>query len=309
MSPTWLSDMSDTDLKHIIDSLELIFFDVDGVLALTTVPIPGAGECVLKLRELNKNIGIVTNNTFSTQKELSTRLAHCGVKEEEISTPNYALLAYLKSINFSKDVYLIGSLLLRDMLTNAGYNVIVSEDIRKEPIGENFTDIVQVITDTLSICKNVGAVVLCFAINFNSQAAQVAATILNHIPDVMLLSGATDDTAPLSAKHFVVFPKYYVDGIERWTNRKCTPMAKPSDALKDLLFSKYNITDPSKVLFVGDSVTSDIAFGRSCQFKTLLVLSGTMKKDHILKGSLPEEQTPDFIASSLDELYQRLKNY
>ncbi|XP_030753244.1 phosphoglycolate phosphatase 1B, chloroplastic-like [Sitophilus oryzae] len=305
----YLSEISENELKKLIQSIDTVFFDVDGVLTLSTTPIPGAKECVAKLRKLGKRIGFVTNNTFSSVELLMKTLDHCEPKEDEINTPNTVVVSFLKDINFNKDIYLIGSTLLRSMLIEAGFSVVRFEDLNNELKGENYGHLLELIEETVASCKNVGAMVLCFDFNFNHLASQIATSILQHYPDVLLLSGLTDDIGPLTKKFTAVGSKYYIDGIQRWTNRQCIQMAKPGLAFKDVLISKYGITDPSRVLFIGDNLASDIAFAKNGPFKTILVLSGVTSKSDVENPELSDDKKPDYVADSLAELYKRIAQY
>lgn len=40
--------------------------------------------------------------------------------------------------------------------------------------------------------------------------------------------------------------------VEEFTQRKATVVGKPGVALRDVIIAKFNITDPKRILFVGD---------------------------------------------------------
>ncbi|XP_030748830.1 glycerol-3-phosphate phosphatase-like [Sitophilus oryzae] len=303
-----LSTVSDKEIVKLLESIDYIIFGIDGVLLTHKTLILGADKCVAKLRKLGKKVGFVTNNPASPMHALSHHLRHFDASEEEITMPNAAMISYLQNIGFDRDIYVVGGKLLKNMLKKAGYNVLEYKDIHDIPLEESMDAVKHLSGKTLDICKNVGAVILCNDVNFCLPAAQVAITILQNNDDVILLSGMSDDVAPLTDTFRIIGPKFYIEGIERWTNRKCIKIAKPGTVLKELLISKHEIVDPSRVLFVGDSVPIDIAFGTHCGFKTLLVLSGITEKHEVEEWSFAEEFKPDFIIQDLGSLFEKIKH-
>ena len=51
------------------------------------------------------------------------------------------------------------------------------------------------------------------------------------------------------------------------------------------------ISDPQEILFVGDTLYTDILFAEESEFKRLLVLSGNTKKDAIQKYCITADYT------------------
>lgn len=51
---------------------------------------------------------------------------------------------------------------------------------------------------------------------------------------------------------FITASQYLLDGVERWSGKTTIRVGKPSKPLADLVNSKYNISNPSRVLMVGD---------------------------------------------------------
>lgn len=86
--------------------------------------IPGSDDAIKKLRALGKTVGFVTNNTLYPVDNLMKILTPFGAKPNEIINPNLSLVQYLKKTNFQKDIYVIGSQVLKSLLTDAGHKVI-----------------------------------------------------------------------------------------------------------------------------------------------------------------------------------------
>lgn len=103
-------------------------------------------------------------------------------------------------------------------------------------------------------------------------------------------------------------------------------MGKPGDALKDIVLDKYNIKDPKRVLFIGDTyvffvisvvfwerklnftefpsyiyrLEQDIGFGTKCGFKTLLVMTGSATKMDLLTHPKKQE-LPDYYLENIGD--------
>ncbi|XP_076267906.1 uncharacterized protein LOC143200972 [Rhynchophorus ferrugineus] len=303
-----LTGLGDDEIVQALESIDYIIFGIDGVLLTHKTLIPGADKCVDKLRSLGKKVGFVTNNPTSAVNTLSEKLKHFNATEEEITVPNAAVIEHLKKIGFDKDIYVVGGKKLKNILKNAGYNVIDYYDIHQYPLQENLEAVKHLTGKVLDVCKNVGAVILCNDVNFCLPAAQVAITILRNDKDVILLSGMSHDTSPLAGSFRIIGPKFYIEGIERWTNRKCIDAIRPGLDLKETLMSKMEIVDPERVLFVGDSIPIDIAFGAHCGFKTLLVLSGITEKHEVDDWKYSEEFKPDYVIENLGDLFEKIKH-
>lgn len=48
--------------------------------------------------------------------------------------------------------------------------------------------------------------------------------------------------------------------MEGWTGKKAIPMAKPGQALQNLIKTKFQVSDPRRVLMVGDKYVSPFTY-------------------------------------------------
>lgn len=92
--------------------------------------------------------------------------------------------------------------------------------------------------------------------------------------------------------------------LERATGRKPTFLGKPENWLWDLDLKEK--CQGKRVLMVGDSVHTDVIFGKRNNCLTLLVGTGNYKPDGSVKFS--ESETADFYADSLSEVYELLRS-
>ncbi|XP_050299727.1 uncharacterized protein LOC126738431 [Anthonomus grandis grandis] len=298
-----LSGLCRDELVQFINSFDYVFFDIDGVLLLATTPLAGARECIEVFKKLKKQIGFVTNNTISSFEETKSKLAPFGATSHEIVTPVMSVVAYLKKIPDISDIFCIGGHVLRDTLQQAGYNIVNFEEI---PLQEDMSSIRKICLDFLENSKNVGAIVVDLDVNFRLIQAEAAILLLNRNPSMPFIVAATDDSGPLTENIQFIGNQFYVNAIERLGKKECTILAKPSIELKHYLEERFKIPDLNKVLFIGDSLTSDITFANRAGFQSLLVLSGQTKLDDLVNWTHQEENRPDYYIKCLDSFYQLL---
>lgn len=77
-----------------------------------------------------------------------------------------------------------------------------------------------------------------------------------------------------------------------------------------LLSSRYSI-DPSKALIIGDTLYTDIAFGKRAGISTILALTGSTTNKELL--ATPPDERPDYVINSLGDFRilkeQRVEEY
>lgn len=78
-----------------------------------------------KLRDLNKEIRFLSNNTSLSVNLLEKILNKIGIKAQtqDIISPTIAIIDYLKSRNFQKKVYLISFQNIKDEFEKAGIDL------------------------------------------------------------------------------------------------------------------------------------------------------------------------------------------
>ncbi|XP_050313341.1 uncharacterized protein LOC126748272 [Anthonomus grandis grandis] len=307
----WLNKLPDNDIKNLVESIDIVLFDLDGTLLHDKSSFPGANNTVAKLRALGKKIGFVTNNPAYIPEYWKKFLHPIEAVEGEIVTPNVVLLDYLKKTGFDKDIFAVTCPFTKTVLRNAGYKVIEYKDIQTEPLAEQISGpngLKNLAKKVLSICKNVGLVYLDVDINVQYGALQVSQTILNQINDCKLLSGMSDDVTSMG-KMLIICSHFYISAMERWTNKQALQMAKPGITLTKYLVSKYKIADASRVLMIGDNVLTDMAFGVNSGFKTCLVLGNLSSTSLVQNWTYPEEYKPDYVISEVAEIFPSIKDF
>lgn len=88
-----------SNVRQMLDSVDVILSDCDGVHWVTDKVIPGALEAVRKLQVMGKKVLYVTNNSSKSRKEYIKKFHGFGyhVIEDEIYGVAYVTAEYLKT--------------------------------------------------------------------------------------------------------------------------------------------------------------------------------------------------------------------
>lgn len=109
--------------KQLLDSVDNVLFDCDGVIWRGDQAIPGAPQVINLLKERGKRVFFVTNNSTKTRKMYAEKMSSLGfnVSEEEIFGTAYCCAMYLKTVcKLEGKVYLIGSTAMKQELEAVG---------------------------------------------------------------------------------------------------------------------------------------------------------------------------------------------
>lgn len=99
-------------MKQLLDSVDSVLFDCDGVIWRGDQVIPGAPQVINLLKEHGKKVFFVTNNSSKTRRMYAEKMSALGfrVTEEEVFGTAYCCAMYLKTTcRLEGKVYLIGS--------------------------------------------------------------------------------------------------------------------------------------------------------------------------------------------------------
>ncbi|XP_017778581.1 PREDICTED: phosphoglycolate phosphatase 2-like [Nicrophorus vespilloides] len=296
--PKDLANASQDEVKTFIESFDNIYFDCDGVLMHGVNLIPGVSDTVKILRDLNKNMKIITNNTFRSSAQwnellMQNRMNFCY---DDIVSPTKVVIDYLKKLNFNKKIYVLGTKIFKEALIEAGFDILEFD-------GEMIFDI-DACLDNITDNLDVGAVIVEFDFNLNYSKLLKATMLLNR-HDVHFLCCGLDKKYYIKNKMNVLGSFYCINGLETVTNRKPLVCGKPGPLLQSFLASNIGF-DPARTLFVGDSMDSDIKFAQFCGFQQLLVFTGITKTSDLEKGFYSE--LPKYCMDSLGHLHKLIES-
>lgn len=240
--------------------------DVDGVLHVGDVPIPGAADALNELRRQGIPFRLLTNTTMRTRAALGTLLRGfgCDVADDEIITAASATATYIRKKHPDTSCFLLVS-----------GNVV-----------EEFTGI------TLTEEPDAGLVVIGGAgREFSYEALNQAFR--------MLLNGAT-----LLAMHKDLYWRMadglsldagaFISGLEQASGVQATVVGKPSRAFFEVGFDSLGLS-PGQVVMIGDSLLHDVVPAMQLGATGVLLRTGIFHQSDLQKA------TPDVVLDSFVE--------
>ncbi|XP_046802398.1 4-nitrophenylphosphatase isoform X1 [Lucilia cuprina] len=297
-STDFLNNLTLEEKQNFLDSFDLVFCDCDGASVIWQNfydEIPGSSDAVKYLRNIGKHVAFVTNNSIISTKDQLSKFASCGleIEENDLIHPAKTICDYLKMENFEGLILCFASRVFKEHLHENGFQ-IVEEDERFIKNG-SLSDLYHAIYTQ----EEVNAVIIDVDFNLTAWKLMRAQVHLKN-PQCLFIAGAADPQIPFGGNE-LIGPGAYIKIVEEANQCKAKIFGKPGVELGELLFKIFNIENPERVLMLGDSLKSDIQFGKMCGFQTLLVLTGGTKPDD-LDSLLTEENKPDYIVEKLADL-------
>jgi NagD protein len=226
--------------------------DMDGVLVHEDNALPGAVEFLARLVEQGRRFLVLTNNSIYTPRDLSARLARAGlaVPEKAIWTSALATASFLAEQMPGGSAYVIGEAGMTTALHEVGYT-LTDADPDYVVLGETRTYSFESITQAIRLVHN---------------GARFIATN----PDV---TGPSPD-GPLPATGSVAALITKATGAEPYFVGKPNPM---------MFRSAMNRIDAhsESTMMVGDRMDTDIVAGIEAGLDTILVLTGSTKREDV----------------------------
>jgi NagD protein len=226
--------------------------DMDGVLVHEDRALPGAAEFLQRLAERKRRFLVLTNNSIFTPRDLAARLARSGllIPEEAIWTSALATAVFLADQLPRGSAYVIGEAGLTTALHEVGYTLTDSAP-DFVVLGETRTYSFEAITTAIRLIE---------------RGARFIATN----PDA---TGPSAD-GPMPATGSVAALITRATGAEPYFVGKPNPMMFRS-ALNRIEAHSESTT------MVGDRMDTDVVAGIEAGLETILVLSGSTKRQDI----------------------------
>ncbi|KAL3843131.1 hypothetical protein ACJMK2_021083 [Sinanodonta woodiana] len=271
--------LSPESARDILSNVDNFMFDCDGVLWSGPKLIPGSLETIVKLKKM-----------------------------DDIVCTAYTAALYLKSISFKGKIYLVGNPAIAEELDKFGFQYIGLGPDRAPDGASNYFN--PALLDT-QLDPEVNCVLVGFDIHLSYYKMMKAATYARRKDCIFI---ATNEDSHLPCDGDIVIPGTgsIVAACKIPARREPIIIGKPSTYGFTPLQKLHNL-DPSRTLMVGDQCTTDIAFGRKCGLRTLLVFTGVLSKSDLeqLKQSTDsetQEMLPEFCTSSFADLMDLSKN-
>ena len=246
---------------------ECWLIDMDGVLMHEGQALPGAAEFLARLTERKRRFLVLTNNSIFTPRDLSARLGRAGLKapEHSIWTSALATADFLASQLPGGSAYVIGEAGLTTALYEAGYTLT---DVRPDYVvlGETRTYSFEAITRAVRL---IGAGARFIATN----------------PDVTSPSAE----GPLPATGSVAAM------ITRATGAQPYFVGKPNPMMFRSAMNRIEAHSETTMM-VGDRMDTDVVAGIEAGLDTILVLTGSTRRDQVERFPFRPGRVLDSIA-------------
>jgi NagD protein len=243
--------------------------DMDGVLVHEEVALPGAADFLQRLVDRERRFLVLTNNSIFTPRDLRARLAGSGlhIPEESIWTSALATAQLLSDQMPGGSAYVIGEAGMTTALHEVGY-VLTEKDPDFVVLGETRTYSFEAITR---------------AIRLIIGGARFIAT--NPDPTGPSLEGPLPATGSVAAL------------ITRATGAEPYVVGKPNPMMFRSAMNQIDAHSETTAM-VGDRMDTDIVAGIEAGLETVLVLTGSTRREEI--GRFPYR--PPRVCDSIADL-------
>lgn len=291
--------------RQLLDSVDCVLFDCDGVIWRGDQAISGAPEVINSLKKHGKRVFFVTNNSTKTRQMYADKLGKLGfdAAADEVFGTAYCSAMYLKNVcKLDGKVYLIGSKAMKQELEEVG--------IRPVGVGPDLISGVQIDWANVPLDQEVRAVLVGFDEHFSYMKLNRALQYLCD-PDCQFVGTNTDTRLPLEGGKAVPGTGCLLRAVETAAQRQAQVVGKPSNFMFECVASQFNL-EPQRCLMVGDRLDTDIMLGSNCGLKTLLTLTGvsTVAEAEVnLKSECPQRQrmVPDYYIDSIADILPALQ--
>ncbi len=243
--------------------------DMDGVLYRGAQMIPGAERFVRALRAADVPFLFLTNNSQRTRRDVATKLRRLGIDagEEHVFTCAMATARFLARQKPNGTAYVIGEGGLLTALHNNGY-AIVDRDPDYVVVGEGRTFTFEGIEA---------------ALNMILGGAKLVAT--NMDPNCPTQHGVRPGCGAVVAM------------LEAAGGVRAFSVGKPSPVMLRGARKELGLSSAQTVV-IGDTMETDILGGAQLGYKTILVLSGSTRRDDLGRYAY----RPDLVVDSIADL-------
>jgi len=282
----------------ILHKFKSVIFDLDGVLRIGKKLIPGANEILQFLQDNNINHRIVTNECRYSNNELTQELLEIGLtncKNTPIYTAGNSVCDYFDKLRFndhihSKDYHIciIGEKGLRDTLNQYSWdrdNIYII----KQPLPE--------IKEDISLWKNKYLVIGTLT-RFRVEEIIKCYQWINAGAKVLLT--CPDAAEPSSRGDFdIILPKHIIHILKYNLKFEYETLGKPHSLIEEKLTEcESNIKNKKEILFVGDTLNTDIQLALNAGWSKCLVLSGNTNREI----AETQQHTIEYIMKDVSEL-------
>jgi HAD superfamily hydrolase (TIGR01450 family) len=259
-------------MQAALPSLDGLIVDLDGVVWIGPVAVPGSVEAIAALRARGVRLVFLTNDPRASRTEYAARLNELGIPadESEIVTSGSTLASFLQEREGpGTTAFVIGSASLKRELTGAGLELVTGEAGRD--------------AELVAVGGHAG---------FDYDELRIATQALRR--GARLYAAGRDATFPMPDGPWPGTGSI-VAAVEVAGGKTAIAVGKPELLIFDT--ARSLLAGCRHVAIVGDSLASDIAGGKRAGLTTILVLTGSSGRDD-LDGAefVPDVVLPDLAA-------------
>lgn len=212
-----------------MNNIKAVLFDLDGTIYYGNKMIDSADEVVSTLRNQDKKIYFMTNNSTKSRQGIYDKLTKMGLKckLEEIYTSGYAAALYAKRKDYHT-VYICGSNDLKSEFEEMGIKSSDNADV--VVIGYDMQFDYQKLTDALQVALNAKALIAC------NKEKHYPGENAKRMPGCGAMVGALEGSLGRKSDYVV---------------------GKPNPLLLDIICTEQKL-EKDDILVVGDTYESDI---------------------------------------------------
>jgi glycerol-1-phosphatase len=254
----------------IIDSYDGVLFDLDGVIYLGPVAVPGAVEGIAELHDRGTKIGFVTNNAARPPVAVADHLVELGIPAtaaDVVTSAQAAAHLLINRFGPGARILAVGGEGVTVALSEVGLVPVHSAD--DKPV----------------------AVIQGYGFDLRWQELNEAAVAIHR--GAYWVATNIDSTRP-TERGLVPGNGAAVAAVQLAVQAEPEVAGKPYRPLLDDTVSRLGAHHP---LFVGDRLDTDIAGAVNAGLDSMLVLSGTHRAEELL-GAAPGER-PTFVGTDL----------
>lgn len=261
----------------LIEKLDLILFDLDGVIYIENKPTPGAIKVLKKIRENKRKLLFLTNNPAHSAREYAQRLKKIDIycTPNEIITSSLATSYYIRK-RFrkieTKTAFIIGSKSFKNEIEKTGI---------KPATGKN------------AISADI--VIMGGHPKFNYQEIKTATLAIRN--GAKFIATNRDPFYP-SKEGLLPATGALLSSIETASGKKATVTGKPERNIFELCLNTSGQKNKKKIFIIGDRLDTDIKGGNDFGINTILTLTGSTKLKDLEKSNIK----PNCVIKNLNHL-------
>jgi 4-nitrophenyl phosphatase len=263
--------------------IDLVIFDLDGVIYRGSEPVAGAAGLVADLRGRGVRVAFATNNSMATRDEYAQRLGAMDIPAEasEIMTSTWATALHLgRHLPQIRHLLTVGARGLVDEFEAAGFVVHPSDE-------------------------GAGAAVDAVIVGLDQQFdyRRLAAAVGAVRDGALFVATSADARYPVPGG-FLPGAGAMVAAVAASSGTTPLIIGKPQAAMFETILREVG-TGPETGVVIGDNADADMPAAARAGLASILVLTGVTSADEA--GELEGERRPSAIAADPSEVWRLLQ--